>query len=504
MNIILGPPGTGKTTRLLNLVEDSLERGISPDRIGYFSFTKNAAQEAILRAVIRFGLSEKELPFFRTLHSLAYYCLSLGKNSMMQGKHYKEAADWLKIGGFVEKQLPNGPFIDFGLGDRFLEVIHMARISQRPLREVYNGSETGRKIDWSRVEYVDRGLREYKKDNILFDFTDLLEMFIERDLAPSLDIVFIDEAQDLSPLQWAMVNKIVDKSKQVFIAGDDDQAIYRWAGADVDHFITLAGNVEVLTQSYRMPVSHHALSQNLISRISNRRKKDFQPRSEDGTVSWYRHSEEVDLTRGEWLLLSRTRRGAAQIEQEVRQRGFLYLYDAGQELGTDVINAVKDWEILRDNRVVPAKAVRNVYKYMVINEDVAYGHKTLPDVPDNRLLTIGDLTSDHGLLHKKPWSETLGKISDEDRRYLKSCLRNGEDFKSKPRITISTIHGSKGTEADNVMLLTDGVRKNQGMWRSTSYEEDDEVRVFYVGVTRAKSSLHLIHPMMSRGFNITE
>ena len=139
MNIILGPPGTGKTTRLLNLVEDSLERGISPDRIGYFSFTKNAAQEAILRAVIRFGLSEKELPFFRTLHSLAYYCLSLGKNSMMQGKHYKEAADWLKIGGFVEKQLPNGPFIDFGLGDRFLEVIHMARISQRPLREVYNG-----------------------------------------------------------------------------------------------------------------------------------------------------------------------------------------------------------------------------------------------------------------------------------------------------------------------------------------------------------------------------
>ena len=157
-------------------------------------------------------------------------------------------------------------------------------------------------------------------------------MFIERDLAPSLDIVFIDEAQDLSPLQWAMVNKIVDKSKQVFIAGDDDQAIYRWAGADVDHFITLAGHVEVLTQSYRMPVSHHALSQNLISRISNRRKKDFRPRSEDGTVSWYRHSEEVDLTRGEWLLLSRTRRGATQIEQEVRQRGFLYSYDAGQEL----------------------------------------------------------------------------------------------------------------------------------------------------------------------------
>ena len=51
MRIVLGPPGTGKTTKLLSLVESYLESGVPPDRIGYFAFTRRAAQEAIDRAI---------------------------------------------------------------------------------------------------------------------------------------------------------------------------------------------------------------------------------------------------------------------------------------------------------------------------------------------------------------------------------------------------------------------------------------------------------------------
>ena len=71
--IILGPPGTGKTTTLLNLVDQFIQQGIRPKQIGYFSFTKKAATEAATRAAEKFNLDvEDDLTYFRTLHSYAF------------------------------------------------------------------------------------------------------------------------------------------------------------------------------------------------------------------------------------------------------------------------------------------------------------------------------------------------------------------------------------------------------------------------------------------------
>ena len=55
----------------------------------------------------------------------------------------------------------------------------------------------------------------------------MLEQFINQNLSPNLDVLFIDEAQDLSPLQWRMVRRLWNKAAKTYIAGDDDQAIFK-------------------------------------------------------------------------------------------------------------------------------------------------------------------------------------------------------------------------------------------------------------------------------------
>jgi DNA helicase-2/ATP-dependent DNA helicase PcrA len=75
--------------------------------------------------------------------------------------------------------------------------------------------------------------------------------------------------------------------------------------------------------------------------------------------------------------------------------------------------------------------------------------------------------------------------------------RDKEELKKEPRIKLSTIHGAKGGEADHVMLLTDLSRKaDEGFIKN----RDSERRVFYVGATRAKKSLHIIRSNSSREF----
>lgn len=485
---IFGPPGSGKTTFLLNTVEKELERDISSTAIGYFAFTRRAALEAKERAAKKFpNLDiEKDLPWFRTLHSLAYACLGVKNADIMSSQHFKEFSSLAKLELTVEKG--DEDFI-VKTDNPILNQINLARITGMDLKEHYNRSDIP--IEWWHFEYVERFYRKYKENNNLHDFTDLLERLVDSpERVPELDTVIIDEAQDLSRLQWDVVKILADKAKTTYIAGDDDQAIYVWAGADVDQFLDLSGEIKVLDKSYRIPEKVYKLAINVVNRIGKRQDKEWEPKQESGQVNLIDDCFQINFEKGEWLILAPTNYLLNPLHDYLLSQGVLFERNGQKSISEKILSAVLGWEALRKGKEIPLEVVSNIYKYLNA-QYIKRGHKNLKTATKDRLYSLDLLTKEHGLLTDNIWHEALTKIAQEKRSYIVALLRRGIKLRAKAPVRLSTIHGAKGSESDNVVLLTDLSTK---FAKQISTNPDDMRRLFYVGITRTKESLYLVRP----------
>ena len=486
LNIVLGPPGTGKTTKLLNLVEQHLNEGIRPEHIGYLAFTRKAADEAAERAFAKFNYTREDLPYFRTIHSLCFQQLNLKRSDVMTKTHYQELGEMLglEVDGGVD--MGEGQVFGMRTGDKLFFLENMARVKQRDLKEIYNEYNDD-DINWFELERLSRALVSYKEKRKILDYTDMLMKCLKVATFPKLRILFVDEAQDLSAIQWNIINEVGKETEVVYIAGDDDQAIYRWAGADVNQFIKLEGKSTVLNKSYRVPSSIWDLATKLSLRISSRIKKEFKPTEETGEVRWYMDPEDVDISQGTWYLLARNGYMLNQLENICIKNGYPFtIVGRRSPLSSEALQAIRFWTRLSKGESIVGSGIKLIYKYMVtrcprgINPEGYY--------------TISDFNLKPGI-----WHERLNKIDTKRREYYIMLLKRGENLDQDPRIKISTIHGVKGGEADNVMLLTDIAPRT---YREMHSLPDDEIRVFYVAVTRAKKSLHIVQPNTNMYFEL--
>ena len=494
---VFGPPGSGKTTFLLNVIQQELDSGVHPSQMGYFAFTRKAATEAKERAVEKFPQLNPEIdfPWFRTLHSLAYRCLGISNKDMMKPENFREFA---RESG-IEIGIDNGEE-DFMVktDNPILNEINIARIRGVDLRTHYNRSQM--EIEWFHFDYVERAYRHYKEANSLLDFTDLLERLVEEaHRLPSLEVLIIDEAQDLSRLQWRLVAELASKAKRSFLAGDDDQAVYNWAGADVNSFLGFEGNVTVLEQSYRVPAKVHELANTVVNRIRVRQPKTWNPREFEGAVKFYNDFEHVDISQGEWLILASANYMLNDMHNWIKSQGLLFERQGYRSINEAVITAVMGWETLRKGKEVPFPVVKQIYKHLDSNY-IKRGHKMLRDLDPEGIFTMDYLKEHHGLNTDVIWHEALTKIGEEKRDYIISLLRRGTKISGKVNIKLSTIHGAKGGEADNVLLLTDLSTKFANEYDKNP---DDVNRLLYVGITRARQALHIVLPKNERkGFRL--
>tara|TARA_R100000963_G_C4638609_1_gene102380 strand:+ start:344 stop:1825 length:1482 start_codon:yes stop_codon:yes gene_type:complete len=474
---ILGPPGTGKTTRLLKYVQTFLKLGTPLERIGYFAFTKKAANEAkerMLKLYPQYGY--RDLRSFQTLHSLAFTTLGMKKDNVMQPEHYQEVGKAIGI----EVTVYRGGQEETGYIDsdsEYFNVINTARIKNRTLKEEYNTDLYSDDLDYNFLEIIEKELNNYKDSFKLKDFTDMIEEFISSQLCPSFDVIFIDEAQDLSPIQWKMYDILKKNCKHIILAGDDDQAIYGWAGADVKRFQSEPAKEIVLPKSYRVPIEVQHVAYTIISQIETRIPKEWKPRDSKGHCEEVYSLDEVDLTEGNWLVLARTNYRLIKLKPYLLERGIYFEYKNRKSFSAKLYKAIQDFTRWTSGNPLTPAEIKDIFDYT--------GHEFNFD--EGKVYDC----SDFGIDEMDTWYEIFNS-DPEQILYIRQMLSNKEKLSQDARVKLSTIHSAKGGEADNVLLILDNTDKIREGIEKSPEKADEEHRVWYVGVTRTKQNLYIM------------
>ena len=493
--LILGPPGCGKTYALIQRVEEKLAQGVHPSRIGVVSFTTKAIREAMDRACAKFNLTPRDFPHWKTLHATGYHALGLQTTDVMGRQDYKRLGDLLAVdfSAMSSVSVDDGlPIPSFGgWGAKYLNLIMRSTYRQSSLEWEFNYEEDYN-LHYPKLVQIKEQLSEYKAKMNKYDFSDMIKIYVETIEPPYLDLLIVDEAQDLMPLQWRMAEKMAKNATEVVLAGDDDQAIHRWATADVREFIGSTTRVEVLSQSYRLPRRVWELAMRISKRIPGRLEKEFKPRDAEGSLNYVWRVEQLPLETGSWTIMARTNSYVDDIADTLRSLGYYYSRKGVASINPNAMEVMATWNDLVEGRGIGLGRAKKFYENVPkTGEDavVKRGSSKLLEAADpEELLTYEVLVARYGLLAPTDMDPMdVARLSEEERRYIRALKRRGEDLTKDPRIKISTIHAMKGGQDDNVAVYTGSTKSCM----EGKYPEDEH-RVFYVAITRTKDNLYVI------------
>ena len=543
---IFGAPGTGKTHNLIQRLQSHLDKNCPFDQTLTTTFTKVAARHIKRRIQTRNHnkFNDKELHHsVKTIDSYLMSKLNEDKDICYNSEFSREFHGVEK-----ESQLDDQRKRHFYWG---MDALKKGRIFVGDgVENILKYYDTLRRpmVGRRNLIYMVESYENYKKNHSKMDWEDVKYKSLNpKIIFPGNIVLMIDEAQDCNRLEWEVIKKLINVSKNVYIAGDDDQAIYGFKGGEVETFLNFkADKSTVLKESPRLNKNIWDLAQGAIHLIApeNRQEKKYKPTNinefkmpTSGLFYSFRNKEAmsrahlnmeitdptVDL---HWLILSRTNK---VLDMRYSQENYSwsqilannYLtwekieesngFTNGIERGTtpniqpDQIRAIEIWMNLQKGEKILGKDVKEFYK-IIPPGFIRDRKKTALTKTDSIILKDGQYK--YADLKEKfyldaeinlPWFEILN-LQPRDKahytnyiEYLKKVIEKGNHKKSK-RILLSTIHGAKGLESANTILNCDWTYQPYNSYCKGGKDRDDELRVFYVGITRTKYNLFLYQP----------
>ncbi|AEN07262.1 UvrD-helicase domain-containing protein [Halolamina sp.] len=577
---LFGGPGSGKTTALLDRVEELIEEpDVSVRDILVVSYTRAAAAEIRERLAERIDTTPRALQGnVATMHAKAYELLDLSRGDVVGESDKEEFCDQFGIEYEDEKSgAGRRTARSTTLGNKVIATSQWLQRTNREVSDWYDvpfqwdveevrlppdidpNAQEGNKYTptWSsddeRLDIPEaiRGWRNYKGEEEIVGFADMLERVAQRSLQPGVDYLIIDEFQDITTLQSRVYEEWKPHLKKALIAGDDDQVVYAWQGADPDLLLDEEVDEDVvLPNSYRLPSRVLNVVNKEIRHIKKRQEKDLRPRKEGGSVEAVSSPSMLDLVRnvrntiqdenkcadedreGSVMLLFRARYQMFDFVDEFIKEGIPFSSLTDQRLWTDrLTDYVRAIEAIEADERMTALQARRLADIL---QDSAFGggdrddlYDLIDDVEDTHaeddlaaIPIAPDAVDDTVPFMPEPEAaaDMARKITSFQRKSIAAYFDGDYEGMDPDRVRVGTIHSAKGREADHVFMATDLTEKvveqmaaqaaQQGI--ETPGEEeftkttnpvpvltDNERRVFYVGMSRARERLVLMENLVS-------
>ncbi|MEF8851215.1 MAG: ATP-dependent helicase [Haloarculaceae archaeon] len=570
---LFGGPGSGKTTALLDRVEELLDESddVTFRDVLVVSYTRAAATEIRERLAERLDESPRALRGnVCTMHAKAYELLDLSRGDVVGESDKEEFCD--EYGIEYEDEYEGSrrrSARSTTLGNKIIATSQWLQRTRRDVADWYDvpfkwdeetvrlppdvddRAQTGNKYTptWSsdddRVSVPEtiRAWRQYKGEHGVVGFADMLERVNQRSLLPSVDYLVIDEFQDITTLQYEVYSEWRPHMDRVMIAGDDDQVVYAWQGADPD--LLLEEEVtddNILPNSYRLPSRILNVVNREVSHIEKRQEKDLDPRKEGGRVEGVTNPSMIDLVRnvrrtieedeeGTAMVLFRARYQMFQFMDEFIGEGIPFTCLTDQRMWTDRLSQyVSAVEAVHEDEPVTGLEARRLADMLA---DSAFGTGERDDLFDEldeleedadtddleEIMVEPDTVTEYAPFMPDPRAaaDMLRKVTSFQERSIEAYFSGEYEGMDADRVRVGTIHSAKGREADHVFVATDLTEKVVEQMAATVEQEgrdvpgvdeftkrtspvptltDNERRVFYVGMSRARERLVLLENLV--------